>query len=141
MYELRVQFGTFEQMKQNAYQVRKSWEGREIQMWEVKVGGSFNENIRKGGRRGEYYFGLEIITDYGKAWKDITEANVHSAKIVNYNDWEGTYCYRNIDGIEDCKPTDIYPTSANWDGVTWIERSQRNPQTDKLEYYYERASY
>lgn len=141
MFELNVVFGTFEDMKENAYQVRKAWEGINTQMWELKVGGTFNENIRNGGRRGEYYFGLEIITTYGKKWNDITEADVKSAKIVNYNDWEGTYGYRDVDGIEDCKPNAQYPVAANWNGVTYIERSKRNSQTDELEYYYEKRGY
>lgn len=121
IYELNVSFGSLTQMLENRYLSRRSWESYNMQMYEILIGGNYNRDYWKGGRRRESSIGIELKVRLGKGLLDITEDDVLSARIVSYNDWEGTYGYRNVDGIEDCKVSGMYPIAANWDGKTNVE--------------------
>ena len=102
-FDLKVTFGTLEEMKANCY--FDSWS----KVYEFKDG--FNKDIsKKCGRRASFIaVGCKMATP--NEWKAVCISN-----------WNGTYGFR--EWFDEEFKQGLFPISVEWDGKTYIERSK-----------------
>ena len=118
MWEVDVEFGTLEQMLENAYHWQ-TWHG-----FEVCIGGTFNKGMDKTRRSPLVQLAVQVQYDtYGGDNGKLKLKGVRSPKGIVKSPWEGVYWYCES-LFDDMLEKGLYPIRADWDGKTYIERGE-----------------
>lgn len=116
MWNVEVEFGTFEQMIANRYRWQE-WNG-----FQIFIGGTFNEKMNNGTRASLIELAVEIDAEsFSHVNGELSFSGISSAKGIRYSRWEGTYCYYES-LFDEMMKKGLFPIRADWDERTYIER-------------------